>query len=75
MYHNDKPKVAKQELAVLRRSTPFDLVYWNIRDPPPEADDWEAKKWRRLYQYDIVSRLSHCMLLDYPTHRTAGPAP
>jgi hypothetical protein len=47
-------QVAKQELAVLRRSTPFDLTYWNIRDPPPEVDEWEAKKWRRLYQYDIV---------------------
>lgn len=47
-------QVAKQELAVLRRSTPFDLTYWNIREPPVGADEWEAKKWRRLYQYDIV---------------------
>jgi hypothetical protein len=31
------------------------LTYWNIRDPPKEADEREAKKWRRLYQYDIVS--------------------
>jgi hypothetical protein len=48
-------QVAKQELAILRKSTAFDLVYWNIRDPPSGADEWEAKKWRRLYQYDIVS--------------------
>ena len=47
-------QVAKQELAILRKSTPFDLTYWNIRDPPTGADEWEVKKWRRAYQYDIV---------------------
>ena len=48
-------EVAKEELAVLRRTHPFDLEYWNIRSPPVGADEREAKKWRRLYQYDIVS--------------------
>lgn len=52
-------QVAKQELSILRRTTPFDLTYWNIRDPPPGANEREAKKWRRLYQYDIV-----CLLPD-----------
>ncbi|WVQ99293.1 hypothetical protein IAU59_006425 [Kwoniella sp. CBS 9459] len=46
-------EVAKHELSVLRRTTPFDLTLWNIRDPPENADVKEAKKWRRLYQYDI----------------------
>jgi hypothetical protein len=52
-------QVAKQELAILRKSTAFDLTYWNIRDPPPGADEWEVKKWRRAYQYDIVWRSSY----------------
>jgi hypothetical protein len=47
--------VAKQELAIARKSTEFDLTYWNIRDPPVGADEWEVKKWRRAYQYDVVS--------------------
>ncbi|WVF71584.1 hypothetical protein IAT40_006392 [Kwoniella sp. CBS 6097] len=46
-------EVAKHELSILRRTTPFDLTLWNIRDPPEGADFKEAKKWRRLYQYDI----------------------
>ena len=46
-------------MAILRKSTPFDLTYWNIRDPPAGADEWEVKKWRRAYQYDIVRPL--CM--------------
>ncbi|WWC89463.1 uncharacterized protein L201_004387 [Kwoniella dendrophila CBS 6074] len=48
-------EVAKQDLANLRRSTPFELNLWNIRDPPSGTDEKEVKKWRRLYQYDIVS--------------------
>ncbi|WWC70302.1 uncharacterized protein I206_104252 [Kwoniella pini CBS 10737] len=46
-------EVAKQDLANLRRSIPFELDLWNIRDPPIGANEREAKKWRRLYQYDI----------------------
>ncbi|OCF36742.1 hypothetical protein I316_01338 [Kwoniella heveanensis BCC8398] len=46
-------EVAKHELSILRRTTPFELTLWNIRDPPENADVKEAKKWRRLYQYDI----------------------
>ncbi|WVQ67805.1 uncharacterized protein L199_006010 [Kwoniella botswanensis] len=46
-------EVAKQDLERLRRSTPFELNLWNIRDPPKGTDEREAKKWRRLYQYDI----------------------
>lgn len=39
----------------MRQTHPFQLVLWNIRTPPAGADENEAKKWRRLYQYDIVS--------------------
>ncbi|WWD17409.1 hypothetical protein CI109_101850 [Kwoniella shandongensis] len=46
-------EVAKHELNLLRQTTPFELTLWNIRDPPSGADPKEAKKWRRLYQYDI----------------------
>ncbi|WVR07151.1 hypothetical protein IAU60_004192 [Kwoniella sp. DSM 27419] len=46
-------EVAKHELGVLRRTTPFELDLWDIRDPPANVDAKEAKKWRRLYQYDI----------------------
>ncbi|WWD02843.1 hypothetical protein V865_000885 [Kwoniella europaea PYCC6329] len=49
-------EVAKQDLAKLRRTTPFELNLWNIRDPPKGTDEREAKKWRRLYQYDITNR-------------------
>ncbi|RXK40126.1 hypothetical protein M231_02583 [Tremella mesenterica] len=40
-------EVAKQELAILRRTTPFELDTFNIRDPPSSADEKEAKKWPR----------------------------
>jgi hypothetical protein len=49
-------QVAKVELARIRQTRAFDLQLWNIRAPPAEADAKEAKRWRRLYQYDIVSR-------------------
>lgn len=59
----DPIQVAKQELAILRRSVPFELTSFNIQSPPPETDEKEAKRWRRLYQYDIV-----CFLFrTYPT--------
>jgi len=48
-------EIFKVELDKLRKVQPFDLDYWNIRDPPPGTDEREGKKWRRLYQYDIVS--------------------
>lgn len=48
-------EVFKVELVKLQKATPFEVDYWNIRDPPAGSDDKEAKKWRRLYQYDIVS--------------------
>lgn len=48
-------QVAKVELEKLARTREFELRYWNIRDPPSEASEYDAKKWRRLYQYDIVS--------------------
>lgn len=48
-------QVAKQDLASVYQASPFQLVLWNIRAPPVEASEREAKKWRRLYQYDIVS--------------------
>lgn len=51
-------QVAKVELAHVRRTHPFELRLWNIRDPPAEVDEREAKKWRRLYQYDIVRSLT-----------------
>jgi hypothetical protein len=47
--------VAKHDLATVYQTTPFQLVLWNIRAPPEEASERDAKKWRRLYQYDIVS--------------------
>ncbi|WRT66237.1 uncharacterized protein IL334_003190 [Kwoniella shivajii] len=46
-------EVAKQDLSVLHRSTPFELTLWNIRDPPLGTNEKDSKKWRRLYQYDI----------------------
>ncbi|KAL7421744.1 hypothetical protein Q5752_003515 [Cryptotrichosporon argae] len=46
-------EVAKADLAAVRRTHPFDITLWNIRAPPAGADKCEAKKWRRLYQYDI----------------------
>ncbi|KAK1924143.1 hypothetical protein DB88DRAFT_472707 [Papiliotrema laurentii] len=51
-------EVFKDGLAVVKRTHPFDLEYWNIRDPPPGVEEREAKKWRRLYQYDIESSLT-----------------
>ena len=47
-------EVAKSELEAVRQTHPFNLDLWNIRDPPVGADAREAKRWRRLYQYDIV---------------------
>lgn len=47
--------MAKAELAKVRTTHPFDITLWNIRAPPAGADEGEVKKWRRLYQYDIVS--------------------
>ncbi|WVQ72533.1 hypothetical protein IAR50_002090 [Cryptococcus sp. DSM 104548] len=46
-------EVAKEQLTLLRQSHPFDITYWNIRSPPLGTEAHEAKKWRRLYQYDI----------------------
>ncbi|WVQ83195.1 hypothetical protein IAT38_005334 [Cryptococcus sp. DSM 104549] len=46
-------EVAKEQLSLLQRTTPFHLDYFNIRDPPANVDPRDAKKWRRLYQYDI----------------------
>lgn len=42
-------------MAKIRQAHPFDLELFNIRSPPVDVDAREAKKWRRLYQYDIVS--------------------
>lgn len=50
-------QVAKAELVQIRKTHPFDIKLWNIRAPPPDSDEREAKKWRRLYQYEIVSGL------------------
>jgi hypothetical protein len=47
-------KVAKEELASIRRDIPFNLTLFNIQSPSPDIDVNEAKRWRRLYQYDIV---------------------
>jgi hypothetical protein len=47
--------VAKLELAKVRQVRHFDLELFNIRSPPADVDAKEAKRWRRLYQYDIVS--------------------
>jgi hypothetical protein len=47
-------EVFKVELAQIRKTHPFELDLWNIRDPPSGSDERESKKWRRLYQYDIV---------------------
>jgi hypothetical protein len=52
---DDELQIAKQDLAIVRQTHPFDLTLWNIRSPPPEVDAGAAKRWRRLYQYDIVS--------------------
>ncbi|KAK4684822.1 hypothetical protein P7C73_g5347, partial [Tremellales sp. Uapishka_1] len=46
-------EVAKQQLRIAHRRSPFELTLWNIRSPPEGTDVREAKKWRRLYQYDI----------------------
>ncbi|TYJ57011.1 hypothetical protein B9479_002290 [Cryptococcus floricola] len=46
-------EVAKEQLTLLRQSHPFEITYWNIRSPPLGIEAQEAKKWRRLYQYDI----------------------
>ncbi|WVN88203.1 uncharacterized protein L203_103404 [Cryptococcus depauperatus CBS 7841] len=46
-------EIAKEQLSILRRTHPFDLDLFNIRKPLPGVDPREAKKWRRLYQYDI----------------------
>ena len=48
-------EVFKAELDKIRRTHPFELEYWNIRDPPTGTNERDSKKWRRLYQYDIVS--------------------
>lgn len=61
-------EVAKAELSKLQKRVRFDVDYWNIRDPPAGSDEREAKKWRRLYQYDIVSDLS----VGSPLHDPCG---
>ncbi|KAE8537761.1 hypothetical protein D1P53_005817 [Cryptococcus gattii VGV] len=45
--------LCEEQLALLRKTHPFHLTYFNIRAPPQDVDPREAKKWRRLYQYDI----------------------
>ena len=52
-------EVFKQGLETVHKTHPFELDSWNIRDPPIGSSDKEAKKWRRLYQYDIV-----CLLFE-----------
>jgi len=51
-------QVAKTDLAQVRTTHPFNIKIWNIRDPPRDAAEEEVKKWRRLYQYEIVSARS-----------------
>lgn len=48
-------QVAKDDLAVIRYSHPFDLEYYNIYKPPEGVEKEEAKRIRELYKYDIVS--------------------
>lgn len=48
-------QVALDYLDLVYETHPFDLELFNIRDPPKEADPMEANKWKRMYQYDIVS--------------------
>ena len=60
-------EVFKVELDKIRKVQPFDLDYWNIRDPPAGTDEREGKKWRRLYQYDIVSLLSFFIIVTSGT--------
>lgn len=49
------PQVALDYLDLVYETHPFDLELFNIRDPPKDADPMEANKWKRMYQYDIVS--------------------
>nr|ODN97734.1 hypothetical protein L204_03157 [Cryptococcus depauperatus CBS 7855] len=49
-------EIAKEQLSILRRTHPFDLDLFNIRKPLPGVDPREAKKWRRLYQPEEVSK-------------------
>lgn len=49
------PQVALDYLDMVHETHPFDLTLFNIRDPPKDADPMEANKWKRMYQYDIVS--------------------
>ncbi len=50
--------VAKADLAQVNQVEPFYLDTWNIRDPPKGASEADVKKWKRLYQYEIVRPLS-----------------
>ncbi|KIR74415.1 hypothetical protein I310_02022 [Cryptococcus deuterogattii CA1014] len=49
-------EVAKEQLALLRKTHPFHLTYFNIRAPPQDVDPREAKKWRRLYHARRMER-------------------
>ncbi|WOO77050.1 uncharacterized protein LOC62_01G000649 [Vanrija pseudolonga] len=67
-------EVAKQELAVLRQTHPFDITIWDIRSPPPSASEADAHRWRRAYQYDIVPRTpSRRHLAPEAPHRLGRP--
>ncbi|GMK59573.1 hypothetical protein CspeluHIS016_0801790 [Cutaneotrichosporon spelunceum] len=46
-------EVAKTNLVAIRHTHPFDIKVWNIREPPTDAKEEEAHKWRRAYQYEI----------------------
>ncbi|KAI9639685.1 uncharacterized protein MKK02DRAFT_40006 [Dioszegia hungarica] len=65
-------EVAKLELAKVRQVRPFDLELFNIRSPPADVDAKEAKRWRRLYQYDIP--VLHLEGARVQKHRINAPA-
>ncbi|KLT39846.1 hypothetical protein CC85DRAFT_288103 [Cutaneotrichosporon oleaginosum] len=48
-------EVAKANLVAVRHTHPFEIKVWNIREPPADVGAEDVHKWRRAYQYEIVS--------------------